>query len=272
MTQKAIFLDLDDTLLNRQKEITSGNREAIVRALSAGHKVVITTGRPLNGALRLAEELELTQDGCYLIAFNGGILYDTHRKENVFKMSLPKRLAPPIFAEAERRGLHVQTYDQATCYVEPRNEDDREIRWYCSRIKVSYEVIPSVTQLKEDPVKILATSLEDRKPLEAFKLWIDANFGHELDTFFSCNQLLEIVPKGISKGNAVVQLCHLLGIPVENSIACGDAPNDISMIRAAGLGVSMRNGQEEVKAAADYITERDCDHDAIQEVIEKFML
>ncbi len=272
MTQKAIFLDLDDTLLNRQKEITPGNRRAIDRALDAGHKVIITTGRPLNGALRLAEDLGLTKEGCYLIAFNGGILYDTYRRESVFKLALPKRLAPPIFAEAARRNIHIQTYDQDNCYVEPRNEEDREIRWYCSRIKVSYAVIPSVEALKEDPVKILVTSLDERKPLEDFQVWVDANFGDELDTFFSCRELLEIVPKGVNKGAAVVQLCARLGIPLENSVACGDAPNDLSMIRAAGLGVAMCNGQDEVKAAAGYITERDCDHDAIEEVIERFLL
>lgn len=272
MTQKIIFLDLDDTLLNRQKEVTPGNREAIRKALAAGHKVVICTGRPLSGAARLADELELNSDGCYLISFNGGILYDTFRRENVFVRSLPRRLAGPIFAEANRRGIHIQTYDENMCYVEPRNQGSEEIQWYCRRIKVPYDIIPSADDLPFDPIKILCNSLYDQEPLKGFKSWMDEQFGEELDTFFSCRQLLEIVPKGINKGNAVIQLCSQLGIPVENSIACGDAQNDLTMIRAAGLGVVMANGQDEVKAVADYITQRDCDHDGIQEVIEKFML
>lgn len=272
MTPKAIFLDLDDTLLNTDKEITPGNRAAIDRALAAGHKVTITTGRPLDSAVKLADELGLTRDGCYLICFNGGILYDTFRKEIVFEQALPKELAPAIFAEAKRRQLHIQTYSEWDTFVEPYCEDDREINWYCDRIHVTYSVLPSADQLERDPLKLLAISLDDQQPLVALKQWLDETYGQELDTFFSCRQLLEIVPKGINKGAAVVRLCHLLGIPVADSIACGDAPNDLTMIQVAGLGVAMANGEDEVKAVADYITQRDCNHDGIAEVIERFML
>lgn len=272
MIQKAIFLDLDDTLLNSNKEISPGNRAAIDRALAAGHKVTITTGRPLVGSIRLAEELGLTRDGCYLICFNGGIIYDMFRRETVFQQVFSKRLAPPVFAEANRRQLHIQTYSQWDTLVEPNRDDDREINWYCGRIKVTYSVIPSVEQLEEDPLKMLAICLEDQQPLKDFQRWLNDHYGDQLDTFFSCRQLLEIVPKGTSKGAAVVRLCGLLGIPVEHSIACGDAANDLSMIQMAGLGVAMANGVDEVKAAADYITEHDCNHDGIAEVIERFML
>lgn len=272
MNTKAIFLDLDDTLLNRRKEITPGNREAIRRALEQGHKITITTGRPLESALRVAEELGLTQEGCYLIAFNGAIVYDSFRREIIFRDAIPLELAPPVFAEARRRGLHIQTYDDWNTYVEPWCEDDAEINWYCRRIKVTYEVIPAVEQLGSDPIKLLATSLDSPAPLEAFDRWLTERYPDRLNHFFSCPQLLEIMTAGMSKGSALNWFCRRMEIPVENSIACGDAPNDISMIRAAGVGVAMSNATEEVRAAADYITERDCDHDGIAEVIEKFML
>lgn len=75
----------------------------------------------------------------------------------------------------------------------------------------------------------------------------------------------------MSKGNALLQLAGLLGIPQKNTVAAGDAANDLSMIEAAGVGVAMYNGTEEVKAAADTITTRDNNHDGIAEVIEKYL-
>ena len=57
MSAKALFLDLDGTLLNDQKEITPGNRAAIEATLAAGHQVVITTGRPLVNAREQAQRL-----------------------------------------------------------------------------------------------------------------------------------------------------------------------------------------------------------------------
>ena len=49
--KRLLFLDLDGTLLNDEKEITLGNRQALARALEKGHGVVITTGRPLKSAM-----------------------------------------------------------------------------------------------------------------------------------------------------------------------------------------------------------------------------
>ena len=69
---KILFTDLDGTLLNDEKEVTAGNQAAIDRALEQGHKIVVTTGRPLASGLDIAERIGLTKEGCYVIAFNGG--------------------------------------------------------------------------------------------------------------------------------------------------------------------------------------------------------
>ncbi len=59
-----LFLDLDGTTLNDQKEITAGNRAAIQTALASGCRVVVTSGRPLSSALRQARRLELAGPDC----------------------------------------------------------------------------------------------------------------------------------------------------------------------------------------------------------------
>lgn len=268
--QKALFLDLDGTLLNDQKEITSGNRDAIRRALAAGHRIVITTGRPLVSAIEQAQHLELTSPGCYLIAYNGGILYDLGSQQVIFQRSIPLELVYPVFSEANRRGIHIQTYYKNTVLVEPRCYN-RVVARYCQLIHMDYDVLPEIHQLPEDPPKMLVIDYQHQEPLRAFQDWVLNQYGDQLDSFFSCDQYLEIVPKGLSKGNALLQLADLLGIPREATVAVGDAANDLSMIQAAYMGVAMCNGTQEVRAVAKDVTTRDNNHDGIAEVIEKHL-
>ena len=68
-TVKIFFTDMDDTLLNSEKQVTKENMDAISEALAAGHKIVFNTGRPLSGFLPILKELGLDREGCYAIAF-----------------------------------------------------------------------------------------------------------------------------------------------------------------------------------------------------------
>ena len=269
--KKAIFLDLDGTLLTDDKRVPDVNRTAIERMLADGNSVVIATGRPLSSAIIQAERLGLTEPGCYLIAYNGGILYDTAERKEIFHASIPLELVRKVFEEANRRGIHIQTYQGTKVIVEPRC-DDKEIRLYCSRILIEYEVIDNVSLLEEEPVKMLIIDLADKAPLVEFMQWIGSWADDRLDCFFSNDEYVEIVPKGMNKGNAIRKMAELLNISVENTIAAGDAANDITMLQAAGVGCAMRNAADEVKLVADYITEKDNNSGGVAEIINRFVL
>lgn len=270
MSRKALFLDLDGTLLNDRKEITSGNRAAIRAAIAAGHSIVIATGRPLASALTQAERLGLTGPGCYLITFNGAVLYDPWAKKPLRSTTVDPDIVFRLFDEANRRGIHIQTYDTMQVLVEPRN-DDPMIRRYCGEILMDHRVIPDVRTVTAPPAKVLLIS-EERGPLDSFREWIKETFPGVLDSFFSSSRYLEIVRHGLNKGTALTELAETLGIPRENTYAAGDEGNDIEMLAAAGTGIAMINGTAEVKAAADTVTKHDNNHDAIQEIIETYIL
>ena len=270
MTPKALFLDLDGTLLNDQKQITPGNRRAIERALDAGHKIIITSGRPLVGTAPLADSLGLDKPGCYVIAYNGCIFYDNYKKEVIYRSTLPLPLVKAVFEEANKRGIHIQTYDETKVLVEPRC-DNATVAEYCRRIHVEWDVIPDISMLTREPEKILFIDYHERKPLDDFRVWIDEHHGDELDTCYSNANYVEILKKGINKGEAILRLAGLLGIPSKDTISAGDAENDITMIRTAGIGCAMANAIPEIKEAADYITVHDNNHDGIAEIIEKFI-
>ena len=271
MDKKALFLDLDNTLLTDRKEITSGNRSAISKVLSAGHKIVINTGRPLVSAVKQAQALHLDSAGCYLAAYNGGVLYDLEHGKVISQVTIPVDLVKIIFEEANRRKIHIQTYNDTEVLVEPRC-DDEDVRQYCRLINMTYQVIPDIHQLVEEPVKMLIINYQDPSPLEDFRQWVGSWADTLLDAFFSCNEYVEIVSKGLNKGNALRQMAALLHIPMENTVSAGDAQNDLPMIQAAHIGVCMCNGCPECKAAADYITTLDNNHDGIAEVIDKFIM
>ena len=75
-TVKIFFTDMDDTLLNSEKQVTKENMDAISEALAAGHKIVFNTGRPLSGFLPILKELGLVGVGWYAFAFKGGVIFD----------------------------------------------------------------------------------------------------------------------------------------------------------------------------------------------------
>ena len=269
MKKRLLFLDLDGTLLNDEKEITRGNREALERTLQRGHGVIITTGRPLKSALAQAKRLGLDQPGCYTIAYNGAMVYDWGKQDKIFSRALPIPSVIRVFEKANEIGEHIQTYDSFDVLVEKRG-DDEAVRRYCKMVSMTHRVIGDVhTDLQEDPVKCLVINYEKKDGLERMQAWIRENMP-EMDCFFSCPQFLEVVPKGMNKGEAVKMLCQKLGVAVENAVACGDAANDLAMLKAAGIGVAMINGSDEVKAVADYITTRDNNHDGVAEAADKF--
>lgn len=268
--QKILFTDLDGTLLDDNKNIHPANTAAIENALKAGHLVVAATGRSLSSALFAMENLHLNKAGCYAITYNGGIIYDCGAKKPIFKKSIPLEWAKYIFEEAEKFDIHCQTYTDGKVITRKQTP---ELEQYKEATRMEAIVDPDLfSHLKEEPVKLLTSCLTGREKHEAYRRHMEDWAKGKMSLFFSGEYYLEHVMDGISKGNAIKMLCDYLQIPIENTIAAGDAENDLTMLNAAHIGVCMKNGTDEVKQAADYITELTNNEGAIAEVISKFLL
>ena len=273
MDRKILFLDLDGTLLNDQKEITPGNRSAIEKAIALGHQVVVTSGRPLKSALVQAERLGLTGEGCHVIAYNGAVIYDCHRQREIFRRTLHMADLYQLFDEARRRNIHIQAYDGDDTVVIESCCDTAVAGRYCAKIDLHFRVVEDIrTGLTGASVKALMIDFQDHEPVAAMEQWVLENMAGKVDCFFSSRYYLEVVPVDMNKGEAVREMCKILGTPLENTVAAGDEANDVSMIQTAGTGVAMDNAVQAAKDAADYVTQRDNNHDGIAEVIERFLL
>lgn len=268
--KKIIFTDLDGTLLDDNRQVSPENRRTIDEALAQGHQIVITSGRPLASVKLIAKELGLTSEGCYAIASNGAILYDTYNDKILKQICLPNEYVVPMFERAREAGLHIHTYTDDNVICE---EDRKEVHWYENEIRVPAIVVDDISKhVTYDPIKIILLDLDNKQNLIDFQTKHMPYTEGKMETLFSNDRILEYCPLGVSKGKAVKELCELLNIPLENSVSAGDAENDISLVEAAHIGCAMCNGYDSVKARANYVTQADNNHDGFAEIMKKFVL
>lgn len=261
---RIIFSDMDGTLLDDEKNLSPQIYDAIMDFTAQGGKFVLSSGRPLPSILETKERLGLSLPGTYIIAFNGALVYDCENQKPLLERRVPYEYVKKALETAKTCGVHVHTYNRDTI-ISPA--DNEELAYYREHIHMPALIVDDVlSALTEEPYKLILVRLQQDGRLEQFRKALDAVAEGKLHTFYSSPVYLECCMADASKGNAVRFLCDYLGIDIKNSIAAGDAANDISMLEAAGIGVCMRNGTEETKKAADYITKADHNHNGFLEI------
>lgn len=84
---------------------------------------------------------------------------------------------------------------------------------------------------------------------------IEKNFSELKCPAFAAVHGADIIERGNSKAEGLKRLCDYYGINLADTVAFGDSYNDIEIISEAGIGVAMGNAIEELKNAADFITD-----------------
>jgi len=271
MSKKAIFLDIDGTILSSDHNVPRVNKTMIHRAIDEGHTVVINTGRPVVGALNIIDKLEFYKKGCYLLSFNGSILYDCHEKKIIRMNCLDSRQVVSVLKAALNEGIHCHTYDEEKILMPLGN--DPELYFYRKVTKLPYlENVPFEDFEKYNLQKVMLIDIDDHDKLERFKEKYKDEFSDYFQFFFSDPKYLEYVKKGVNKGSAIHEFCKEFGIDDDNTVAVGDEENDIDMIKEAHIGVAMKNAKDSVKAIADVVTEKDNNQGGVAEIIEKYIL
>ena len=185
----------------------------------------------------------------------------------MLKSSFPPSVVQPIAERARALGLELFYYDDRNFMIEKLTD---EVKSYCWMMQANPRILQEPTDYEGEFTKCLISG--ERKNLSVLKCYVEKTAGDIFDLFYSSETYLELVKKGVSKGNALAATAQEANVPLAETIAIGDSDNDLSMILQAGLGVAMKNGEAHVKAAADYITERSCEENGVAEVIEKFIL
>ncbi len=266
-----IACDLDETLLQTwDKKVSQKNRDAIKKAREKGVRFVVTTGRGYETVDGTLEEIGLKdQEGQYVISFNGGAITENAGHRLMHFEGIPFSRAEELFARGMTYDVGIHVYTKDTVYVYNLSENERT--FLQGRMAIEPFSDRNLDFLKgQDIVKCIYvnTDFSYLKKIESEL----SELVSDMEVSFSSNRYIEFNKQGVNKGNGLRRLAELLDIDMKDTIAVGDNYNDLSMIRAAGLGVGVANTVEEMKAECDYVTAATCDQSAIAEVVEKFVL
>lgn len=266
---KLILCDLDATLLDDSKNVPQINLECIKLAVEMGCRFVLSSGRSNMSLNNFNKDLGLDKKGCYCIGYNGGIIYEADTLRVLSEHLLKGELAVRAIRLCRNYEVDLMVYYNENLYLEKPSE---RIDIYARRSKlvpICLDNLESICINNVSKVIIIGRN-SILKSIE--KDVYTTGLNKEITTFFSAADLYEFNPLNIDKGTALDELSAFLNIDKKDIIAIGDNMNDISMVKKAGLGVAVRNGTDEIKSTADYITEKTNNEGAVAEVIEKFVL
>lgn len=265
MKYKLLALDIDGTLTNSQKMITPKTKAALMDAQKKGLRLILASGRPTEGVLPLAKELEMEKYGGFILSYNGARVIDLSSGKIVYEKTLDPDIIPVIGELAHKYHIGVLTYVDG-CVITETPEDpyiQTEARINKLPLRKVENFAAAVTE--KEP-KCLMTG--DGDYMGKIEPEIAAALGN-LSVYRSEAFFIEIMPENIDKAVSLGKLCEYVGATREELAACGDGYNDMPMIRYAGLGIAMANAKEPVREAADVITLSN-DEDGIAYALEQY--
>ena len=270
MGYKLIAIDMDGTLLNSNNKVSERTRRAILKAGEKGVYVILATGRILSSAIKYSYKMNLKTP---IISSNGAIVIDEN--ENIiYEKSIHKSTVEDITKLADENNLYYHFYTKDSFYSNQYVKDI--IEFYNPRNtkqedKIKFNLYKDIKEIVDRNIEVYKFIFIDNDTKKLYKLREELKSVKNINTCSSWSNNVEVMQKGVSKGNSLKYLCERLDISREDVIAIGDNENDLSMIDFAGLGVSMGNGGEKVKSIADVITSTN-DDDGVAKIIEKYIL
>ena len=263
-----LILDVDGTLVNSKKEISTKLVWSLLLMQMRRHKIILATGRPTFGVKWIAEELKLRRYESYIISFNGAVVSDLAWKETVYQQLFPKEYMPELLQFAQDNGCGIASYDynKIVCGTNIDEYITKEQKLNRMRIKT---VDDWVKYFRKIPVnKCLMTAPPEKA--EVFVKQLQQQYNGKLSIYRSEPYFIEIMPLGVDKAASLKKLFEIKNINPAETVAVGDGFNDISMLKTACTSCAMANAQPEVKAVADFVTQRTNDEDGVCEVIDRY--
>lgn len=265
---KLVAIDLDGTLLNNQKQISQENQAALAKAKANGIKIVLCTGRPLKAILPYLDVLNLRGTGDYSITFNGGLVQKNDTGTIVDKQALSVEDVTDLLALAKQMDMPLDVLRDEVVLCFPTSSVHQTIYPKLNPLLV----FQSATQqeLTAEALYNKAVVAYDQKELDQWIPAIPKEFRERFEVIKTRSNLLEFMPKGVTKAYGIRLLAKKLGIQSSEVMAIGDEENDLSMIHYAGVGVAMGNAIAAVKEAADIVTATN-EENGVAQVIQQFM-
>lgn len=265
-------VDMDGTLLRRNKTVGEQTVQSVNAALKQGTEVIIATGR---SRVQSERYMELFPQLRYAITSSGAAVYDIHDNWNkIISNEIPPEIALEILQYADEQDcfpiMAVEGKTVYTAHLAPTAPE------YGLGAYV-YEINSFGTGVES----VYGWYKEHQQPVESISLYFrNSSFRkgavealEHLPLYFALpgEPAVEIGMNTANKGYALTKLCEQLGVALEDVVAIGDSDNDLPMLEIAGLAVSPANAPDAVKAKVAHVV-ADCDHDGVAEALERFIL
>ncbi|MBQ4469865.1 MAG: HAD family phosphatase [Synergistaceae bacterium] len=268
---KLIAFDLDDTVLNTQKKLTPETLRVLYKAAELGIEIVPSTGRFWGAVTDEIKNLPFVR---YAVTLNGAAIFDVKNQKTIARFEIPSERAETMARVFDELPV---IYDSI---IDGQGYMNREFHERVKDITIGewqYKIIYGLRKPVDDLHEIINQSSGVQK-MQIYTKDRDlrANLLAALPVVFPNSLFTSSVPNNIeindlkaNKGDGLRFVASHLGIEMSEAMAFGDGLNDISMIKAAGIGVAMGNAVREVKDVADHVTGT-CDEDGVAEGIKTF--
>jgi len=247
-----IAIDLDGTLIDASLTIHDVDRAAIAEAGRRGWTVCLASGRMYAASKPFANALQLRAP---VIVLQGAAVYDVATDKPLLVTALDEACALQAFDFLRPLGFQLQLYYGDDLYLD--RIDDRA-RQYIALSRVEPVLVPDLRRLLVDrrpqaagPMKLLG--IDDPARVQATIPRLAAELGSRANVFRSLPMYLEVTDPHANKGFALSWLAEHLGIPLERTVAVGDADNDVFMFEVAARSFVVANGSAAAKRAAQTV-------------------
>jgi hypothetical protein len=267
MGYKAVFLDMDGTLLHSDHSVSESTIRTIRALTGKGIWVILVSARPLNAVLPAFHEIGIPES-YPIITLNGS--YIVEKEQPIFQATID---LPTVVAVAEQVRPFKATiayYLQKEWYSEVNDawtEHEQKI------MDVKIRIGPLAELVKEWAARNIAVNkmmvMSEAPAIAEIQKHLRSLYDGRLNIYPSKPTYLEVMDFQGSKSKAVQFVSQRLKLDRSEIIAMGDNYNDIEMIKYAGMGVAMGNAPDEIKAIADYFTDTN-NNDGVQKALEKF--
>lgn len=245
-----VSFDLDMTLLNHKTwEIPASAIKAIEK-LRETRTIVLASGRDMDSSFSAPYQDIVKPDA--IIHQNGTKITvgDKLIFEHCFDMELLKELLAFCEEKGYCVGAHMDDFDY---FTHPSILTKHDF----SMFGTSERRYASPWELLNMRIRTLSMFGDEEQALD-----IEAHFPALTLPMFAGKIGADVVERTADKGTGLVRLCDYLGTDIRDAVAFGDSMNDYAILKAAGIGVAMGNCIEELKTAADYVTD-DIDKDGV---------
>ena len=263
-----IVSDFDGTLIDDRQRILPEVKEAIDRYIKAGGIFAVCTGRMLCSILPQVRALGLKGP---VIAYQGTVIADIETGNVIKSGRMKYEEVSEICRNIEKLGYGINIYNGDNMYTDIPKENKYLVRYEkiigVEAKHVDGKISDFVLKNKLDCQKVLSLVKEGEREFVYSEL--SRLLGHRFDVTCSASVLVEVSPMGDTKGEALKFLAKHYGIPIGKTVAVGDNLNDLSMIKAAGIGCAVSNATTQLKEAADFVSVSNNDG-ALAQIIYKY--